>query len=372
MSGQQLPAGWISQLDPASGRTFYVYTATGQTQWDFPTAVPAPPPQGAQAPINPTAPGRLANDPLSNAMGLNQAPGGWMPTPQGVACNIPGLEKLVTVQDLFVKQDIQALEALSGGCCEFNNKYKVLNQDGHLVYNAVEESGACFRCCCAPHHSFKVAFTDENGKQVALLDRPFKCTGCCPALLPCCRSRATVAMGDDQKIRSLIYQPGGGGGFKPTYNFYTGENITIDMPDAAIKNSLLQSAVVEGPWCCFGGFFESDFVVRSPGEDPSKSHVYGNITKEGTKDLKSAARELLTDADNFKINFSAEAEPLMRATMMANMVVLDFMFFENEGLFDCGFEDGGVFCSVRPCDCYCYGCLCPCVLKLNTKDCQGG
>jgi len=130
--------------------------------------------------------------------------------------------------------------------------------------------------------------------------------------------------------------------------------------------TLQNTAVVEGPQCCFGGFFESDFVVRGPGKDPSKSQVYGKITKVGTKDLKSAARELLTDADNFKIAFDNAADPQMRATMMANMVLLDYMFFENEGLFDCGFENGGVYCSLHPCDCYCYGCLRPCVLKCSS------
>jgi len=365
-----LPEGWIVQLDPASGRNFYVYTPTGQTQWEYPQAPPAPPVQGYQAPINATAPGPLANDPLSNAMGMNQIQGGWVPTPN-VACNIPGLEKLVTVQDLFVKQDIQALEAISGGCCEFNNKYKVLNENGNLVYNAVEDSECCCRCCCAPHHTLSVTFTDENGKSVAVLDRPFKCTGCCPSLLASCRSKATVAMGDDMKIRSLIYQPVGGGGFKPSYDIYTGENISIDMENDAIETSLMKTAVVEGPTCCFGGFFESDFVVRSPGENPSESLVYGNITKVGTASLKDAARELLTDADNFKINFTNEADPVLRATMMAQMVLLDYMFFENEGLFDCGEENGGCYCQIHCCDCYCYGCLCPCNLKCNTKDCQG-
>merc|ERR1719419_985050 len=283
--------------------------------------------------MNPAAPGSFANDPLSNALGLNQAPGGWIPTPN-VECSIPGLEKLVVVEGLFVKQDIEALEALSGGCCEFNNKYKVLDEQGNLVYNALEQSGACCRCCCAPHHTLTVAFADENGKQVALLDRPFKCTGCCPACFSCCRSRATVVMGDDQKIRSFIYQPTGGGGFKPTYNIYTGEDINIEMENEAIAR-LQQTAVIEGPKCCFGGFFESDFVVRSPGENPSESLVYGNITKVGTSSLKDAARELLTDADNFKMNFSNEADPVLRASMMAQLVLLDFMFFENEGLFDC-------------------------------------
>jgi len=365
----QLPPGWITQVDNASGRTFYVYTPTGQTQWDLPTgnnlpvASTVPAPMNVQAPMNPPAPGPLANDPLSKAMGLNKVPGGWVPTPN-VECSIPGLEKLVVVEGLFVKQDIEAMEALTGGCCEFNNKYKVFNEQGNLVYNALEKSGFCCRCCCGPHHTLTVAFTDENGKQVALLDRPYKCTGCCPACFSFCRSRATVAMGDDQKIRSFMYQPVGGGGFKPTYNFYTGEDINIEMDNDAIAR-LEQTAVVEGPQCCFGGCFESDFVVRSPWED----QVYGNITKVTKWDVKSAARELLTDADNFKIDFDNAADPQMRATMMANMVLLDLMFFENEGLYKCGTNDDGkgCWCSIRPCDCYCYGLLCPCVFKCNSK-----
>jgi len=364
-----LPPGWITQLDP-NGRTFFVHTPTGQTQWEFPAGNNVTIVNTPQEGLYPVAPGRLANDPLSRAMGMNQmqygGSGGWAPTPN-VECNIPGLEKLVVVQDLFVKEDIRQWPVPQECCCWSSKRYKVLNEQGNRVYNAVEESDTCCRWCCAPHHALKVAFTDEYGKQVALLDRPFRCNGCCPACFSCCRFRATVAMGDDQKIRSFIYQPTGGGGFKPTYNFYTGEDINIEMGDEAIAR-LQETAVVEGPWCCFGGFFESNFVVRSPGEDPLQSQVYGNITRVGTKDLKNAAREFLTDDCNNKIDFDTAADPQMRATMMANMVLLDFMFFENEGLFDCGFEDGGVFCSVHPCDCYCYGCLCPCVIKCNSNS----
>jgi len=287
--------------------------------------------------------------------------GGWMPTPQ-MACDIPGLEKLMVVHDLYVKQDIQALEALSGGCCEFNNKYKIFNESGQLVYNATEESDACCRCCCAPIHTMTIHFTDENNKEVATMDRPFKCSGCCPHCFECCNQRATVAMGDDRKIRTMLHQPIGGGGFRPTVNIVKGvTDIEADPTEGEIVG------LFEGPKCCFGGFFESTFAVRTPGERET-AKVVGTIVKEGTKDFKSAARELLTDADNFKMHFEPDLDPEMRATMMAGQVLLDFMFFENEGLFDCGFENGGWYCSIRPCDCYCYGCVIPCVLKLNTND----
>ena len=33
-----LPMGWAKQIDPASGTPFYVHAATGQSQWELPTA----------------------------------------------------------------------------------------------------------------------------------------------------------------------------------------------------------------------------------------------------------------------------------------------------------------------------------------------
>ena len=40
-----LPPGWISKVDPASGKTFFVDTASGVRQWEAP-----PPPVVYQAP----------------------------------------------------------------------------------------------------------------------------------------------------------------------------------------------------------------------------------------------------------------------------------------------------------------------------------
>lgn len=40
-----LPPGWISQVDPNTGATFYVNTATNQTTWERPAPASAPPPQ---------------------------------------------------------------------------------------------------------------------------------------------------------------------------------------------------------------------------------------------------------------------------------------------------------------------------------------
>jgi hypothetical protein len=36
VQGPPLPPGWISQVDGATGRTFFVNTATGRSQWEPP------------------------------------------------------------------------------------------------------------------------------------------------------------------------------------------------------------------------------------------------------------------------------------------------------------------------------------------------
>ncbi|KAF9120355.1 hypothetical protein BGX30_003210, partial [Mortierella sp. GBA39] len=42
-----LPEGWISQFDSTHKRNFYVYTASGKTQWEHPAAGNPPPPYSA-------------------------------------------------------------------------------------------------------------------------------------------------------------------------------------------------------------------------------------------------------------------------------------------------------------------------------------
>ena len=56
----------------------------------------------------------------------------WMAPPdQRMAANCPpGLEYLIMLDQLMIKQRVEVLEALCG--CETNNKYKVLNVLGQV------------------------------------------------------------------------------------------------------------------------------------------------------------------------------------------------------------------------------------------------
>lgn len=130
------------------------------------------------------------------------APLRYMPAPTGappVDCP-PGLEYLTMVDQLLVQQQVEVLEVLTG--FETNNKYQVKNSLGQLVYFAVEQNDF-FTLSCGPARPFKMSIVDNLGKQVMLLDRPFRCQFCC---CPCCLQELMVyAPAGKQRFSRIPY-----------------------------------------------------------------------------------------------------------------------------------------------------------------------
>jgi len=378
--GTPAPPGYELRTDPNTNAYYYVNQATGQSQWTYPvTQQPYPaqgmPPQGAPATATPyqqpnappqqmvdpnaqNAGGMISNDPLSG-MFNNVKNAQWMPTPQGVECSVPGLEKLTVVNKLIVKQDLSVIEAVSQGCCEFNNKYRLFNENGQLVYQVIEESDVLCRCCCNPNHKLNLEVKDEYDRKVMDIYRPFKVPRCCPVCLPCCQQQATIATGgydNDLKVKGMLWQPCCGGFFTPKLELY--EGTTVDA-DGGVEDKGTLNGIVTGPTCCIGGIC-CDSEFRLTGEDTDAA-PWATITKEGAKDFTSLAKELLTDADNFTMEFTEGTSVEQKANALAANMLLDFMFFEDEGSFECGVTDkGNPECSIKCFDFYCCGCLVPC------------
>lgn len=376
-----LPPGWEARTDPNSGAPYYVDQTTGQSTWTMPTAPPpgyvappagAPPTGGPPAgtvvdPNAQQAGGMVSNDGISAAMGFNKVEGDWMMTPQ-VECEIPGLEKLTQVTALFIKQDLSVAEALTQGMCEFNNRYRVYNQDGNLVYNVIEESEFCCRCCCAPNHTMSLDFKDETDRTVMHIDKPFKVPPCCPVCLPFCQTEATISTDVNQmKVGQLIKQPICGGGITPKLELYDGTQ--VDAEGAVTEPGQL-TGIVTGPTCCIGGLC-CDSEFKMTGED-TEAEPWANIVKEGAKDFKSLARELVTDADNFKMNFTEGTTIQQKSQALAVNMILDYMFFEGDGAFECGTTaKGNPECSLKLFDFFCCGCLCPCKITCGGDTAEG-
>ena len=93
-----------------------------------------------------------------------------------------GLEYLVQVDQLLVKQKVEVLEVITG--FETKNQYKILNSLGQEVYKAKESSNCCARQICGPVRPFSMKIKDNHGNEVIRLERPLACTSCfCPCWL---------------------------------------------------------------------------------------------------------------------------------------------------------------------------------------------
>merc|ERR1719352_1664053 len=95
------------------------------------------------------------------------------------------------------------------------------------------------------------------------------------------------------------------------------------------------------------------------------------ITKKKPDGLAGAAREAFTDSDTFTMEFKPEAQltPQQKATMIASLLLVDYMFFEQDnGMLSC--QDGKL--QITLCETYCCGSLCPWNITLSGQGGGGG
>ena len=80
---------------------------------------------------------------------------------------------------------------------------------------------------------------------------------------------------------------------------------------------------------------------------------------------------MATDSDTFTMEFKPEAQltPQQKATMIASLLLVDYMFFEQDnGMLSC--EDGKL--KITLCESYCCGCLFPWNLTFGGGQGGGG
>lgn len=231
-----------------------------------------------------------------------QQQGQWMslPSSQAPNSNCPrGLEYLMSIDQLLVKQKVEMLEAFTG--FETNNKYVVSNIMGQKVYAMVEDSGCCMRNCCSSARSFDMNVFDNNQQEVLHFNRPLACDSCC---FPCCLQELEVSS-----------PPG-------TIIGVVRQDWTLCKPAFTIFGADKTTPVVkiQGPFCttsfCGG---DVEFQVL----DLAGTKI-GAIKKQWSGFIK----ESLTDADNFGITFPLNLDVHVKATLLGALMLIDFMFFE--------------------------------------------
>ena len=305
----------------------------------------------------------------------------------------------------MIQQKVRWGEALTQGCFEQQNIYTITDKASNRnVLLIQEQSQALNRCFCAPGHSFFAKFylVQEDGKTkkseqaVMTLERegcdccftgpcPKPCL-CCFACKESCSDASQLYVGDldgdpgvlkgAREKTALIggmVQPITGGKFKPVMQI-------MDRDTRNPSSNAEMFAATRGP-CFFGGCSEfccdSKFgiSVAHPGQTVEELHKlpfgdFATITKKKPNSFTGALRELFTDSDIYEVHFvSKDITPQQKANILASMVHLDYVFFErdNDMIYCDGQDLHIVFCN-----CFVYGCICPCECVISPNSGDGG
>jgi len=165
----------------------------------------------------------------------------------------------------------------------------------------------------------------------------------------------------DDRLIGAVSQPIGGGCFTPTLYLHQ------DIHEEHHTNEIF--AKIEGP-CCFGGLSElfSDFkFYTSKYHSEKKTGDVAMITKRHPSSVAMIASDILSDADNYTIEFSPTTQLTSRekATILSAQILADYMFF-NGNTSKWHSEDNKTtvnlfFCSV-------IGCIIPCSFTFNLNN----
>lgn len=216
----------------------------------------------------------------------------------------PGLNYLMTVSSLFVKQQLELLEIITG--FETQNKYAVKNQTGQTVYYASEQSDCCSRNCCGPFRGFEMPIVDIYGHEIIHLIRPFTCNFCnCCGCCKCCLQKVDV------------YSPPGTlvGTVQEVWTFCIPKFKVLDPGGNVVLR-------ITGP-CCQFNLCCNDVEFKVLSSDGQIE--VGKISKKWS----GFAQEIFTDADFFGISFPLDLDVKMKATLLGALFLIDFMFFED-------------------------------------------
>lgn len=278
-------------------------------------------------------------------------------------CCCPGL------QPLFAKvynadPNVQAGKTMCG-CVYMGHKFA--KQEGPPVFTMERDGCKCITCkkwlgcfvcnMCCQEDSYIFAGDPTNG-------------GAPPS--GCCSTTWTGPVpGDIGPVTgghfARILQPCGGGGCHPVLNILQVQN-GQEQDYAVLEGPTFMKGCIE--LCC-----DTNFVYST---QPGKSGDIGQITRPKPQDCYNCCRMIITQIDFYTVEYTdtyMKSPNEMKAAMLAAMIQLDYMFFEDDRPpVDCEQDQDGKGCTVYVtlCYAYCYGCQIPCKLCFSFRQQEGG
>jgi len=213
---------------------------------------------------------------------------------------LTGLGPLKNNHTLMIKQKIQTCEILTG--CEQENRFTITGPEGDIIYWAKEHSSCLNRFLCGNIREFDMIISDQTTNEVIRLTRPLTCQGCCcSALYPHCTQALTVSVngetvGTIRERATWLY---------PVYHVFD-----------SVGNQVLK---IRGPWCHFS--LCNDVIFKVLDTDGTQLAVI-------SKKYKGCLREVLTDADNFELNFNDDLCVDTKVLILSATFLIDMMYYE--------------------------------------------
>ena len=105
-------------------------------------------------------------------------------------------------------------------------------------------------------------------------------------------------------------------------------------------------------------FVDTYFTVS---KEKGKSGDIATIKKKARDEgCMGLCKALFTSVDTYDLTFNdPNMTPQQKATVIAESVALDYMFFDQEQPL-CRYNESAKQCEILMCLCYCFGCLIPC------------
>jgi hypothetical protein len=200
--------------------------------------------------------------------------------------------------------------------------------DDRHIASSLEDSNPACRYCCSACHPFTMVVKEVNtNAELLTVQRPCRCMAM--QFKCCCYQTARISSGG-QRLGVVK------------------EQCTYCVPSFRVTNDKGEALYIIHPPTCVNGYCYNPFTEGNPlgsgccklpfriypadAADTNGDAPYiGKILKRP----KSAATEILTDANSFLIDFPAGANVEHKAILVGTSIFLNAVFFEGAG------EDGG-------------------------------
>ncbi|XP_059082980.1 phospholipid scramblase 1-like isoform X2 [Tigriopus californicus] len=240
------------------------------------------------------------------------------------AISNPALEQLAN-SDKIVVQQLAGITEACCFCCDYEdeNEFEIYDNFGAVILKAVEHSNCLTRQCCEQLRGFSMDIRDRQGNEIVRVVRPFRCNNifCCP----CFNQNMHIEYPKGNVIGSIEQRIS----LYPKYNVCDSKGdaiYTIEGPSACKRSCRRCCCSFWMKCCCCSRDIEFNIL-----EDGEK---VGVIAKRLAGPAEREARANSSERDRFGVDFPDEASLDMKIILTSVCFLIDYLYFEFDGVVD--------------------------------------